>query len=255
MAQVGPPSDLLVERRGTPRWLEWSSSSRGFRYSPRGACSRRSRLPSKTALLLKLPSSGSRVRAGVATTSVLCASRAPPGVLCFAATSRAAATANVVLAPPVSPRVLSARFARGRPLGGPRALVSALGRGRLAWRRASGTRAAARRRRSGSATPTTPRSAGSRRPAPGSSASSASSARAASSPDRLRLPPVRALLDRADRSESGRIAAQKASGPEIQIAVSSDYGCRWVVAGAGRGLRRGASRTGTTATHIFEENV
>src|SRR5207244_845979 len=54
VAQVGPPSDLPVERRGTPRWLEWSSSSRGFRYSPRDACSHRSRLPSNTALLLTL---------------------------------------------------------------------------------------------------------------------------------------------------------------------------------------------------------
>jgi hypothetical protein len=35
VAQVGPPFDLPVERRGTPRWLEWSSSSRGFHYSPR----------------------------------------------------------------------------------------------------------------------------------------------------------------------------------------------------------------------------
>src|SRR6185295_4606977 len=52
VAQVGPPSDLPVERRGTPRWLEWSSSSRGFRYSPRCACSRCERLPSKIALLL-----------------------------------------------------------------------------------------------------------------------------------------------------------------------------------------------------------
>lgn len=60
MAQVRPPSDLTVERRGTPRWLEWSSSSRGFRYSPRVACSPRACVPSITALLLMLAEPRSR---------------------------------------------------------------------------------------------------------------------------------------------------------------------------------------------------
>jgi hypothetical protein len=53
VAQLGPPSDCPVERRGTPRWLEWSSSPRGFRYSPRRPCSRRRRSPSSRALTLK----------------------------------------------------------------------------------------------------------------------------------------------------------------------------------------------------------
>ncbi len=64
---------------------------------------------------------------------IRCASRAPPGVRCYAAASRVAATAGVVLAPPVSPAACPLAFARGRPLGGPRALGSALRGGPLAW--------------------------------------------------------------------------------------------------------------------------
>jgi hypothetical protein len=47
-----PPFDFAVERRGTPRWLEWSGSSRGFRYSPRRPRSKLAAQPSANALVL-----------------------------------------------------------------------------------------------------------------------------------------------------------------------------------------------------------